>query len=90
MLGSWPLCRPVSWVTRCPSSPDLPLIKQASELGHSLNENVLKPAQEKVTPPTPGVPCPPPEALIPGEQRVLGGFVQQFQLRPLGPHPWAL
>ncbi|KAG8513278.1 ADP-ribosylation factor GTPase-activating protein 1 [Galemys pyrenaicus] len=34
--------RESAWRTQTPASP------QASELGHSLNENVLKPAQEKV------------------------------------------
>ena len=75
--SSWPPCQPMPWGTCClGSSPDLPLFAQASELGHSLNENVLKPAQEKVTwPLAPGGPSSRGTAGVGGSVRqlLLGG-----------------
>lgn len=69
--------------------------QQASELGHSLNENVLRPAQEKVRGqhlvPSDllGVPPPHPETLIPWASGV-GGVVRAWRPRaPKGPHPQA-
>lgn len=51
------------------SSPGFPPFLQASELGHSLNENVLKPAQEKVMGPWPSAYPPPPVGPCPGGLR---------------------